>query len=76
MDSTALAAVGGEGEGAVLVLLALALAVYLLPTLIAGSGHPHRFALFVINLLFGWTLVIWVGCLVWAVVQRGQLDEH
>lgn len=57
------------------VILALILAGYFLPTLIAGSGHPHRFATFVINLFFGWTLVIWVGCIVWAVVQRGQLDR-
>lgn len=60
---------------AALVVLALILAVYFLPTLIAGSGHPHRLAIFVINLFFGWTLVIWVGCIVWAVVQRGQLGR-
>lgn len=53
-----------------IVLLAVGLAVYFLPTLIAGSGHPHRLALFLINLLFGWTLLIWVGCLAWAVIQR------
>ena len=60
---------------ALVAILALILAVYFLPTLIAGSGHPHRVAIFLINLLFGWTLVIWVGCIVWAVVQRGQLDR-
>lgn len=52
------------------VLLAAGLAVYFLPTLVAGSGHPHRLALFLINLLFGWTLLVWVGCLAWAVIQR------
>ena len=60
---------------AAVAVLALILAVYFLPTLIAGRGHPHRFAIFVINLLFGWTLVIWVGCIVWAVVQRRELDR-
>jgi len=60
---------------AVLLILALILVVYFLPTLIAGTGHPHRFAIFLINLFFGWTLVIWVGCIVWAVVQRGQRDR-
>ncbi len=60
-----------DSIGAV-AILAVLLAVYFLPTLIAGPGHPHRFAIFVINLLFGWTLVIWVGCIVWALVQRRE----
>ena len=58
-----------------ILLLAVGLAVYFFPTLVAGSGHPHRLALFLINLLFGWTLLVWVGCLAWAVIQRqGRAD--
>ena len=53
-----------------IAVLGAILAVYLLPALIAGRTHPHRLAIFVINLLFGWTLVVWVGCLAWAVIQR------
>ena len=61
-----------EIAGAI-ALLAMVLAVYFLPTLIAGSGHPHRLAIFLINLFFGWTLLVWVGCIVWAVIQRKEL---
>ena len=60
----------------VLALLAILLAVYFLPTLIAGSGHPHRLAIFVTNLFFGWTLLVWVGCIVWAVIQRRDLERQ
>ena len=54
----------------VIAVLGVAAAIYFLPTLVAGKMHPHRLAIFLINLFFGWTLVIWVGCLAWAVIQR------
>ena len=38
---------------------------YFLPT-IAGSGKKNSGAIFVLNLLLGWTLVGWVIALVWA----------
>lgn len=61
-----------EAVGAISILVVIAL-VYFLPTLIAGKQHPHRTAIFVINMFFGWTLVIWVGCLVWALLQRREI---
>ena len=64
-----------EIAGAI-ALLAIVLAAYFLPTLIAGSGHPHRLAIFVINLFFGWTLLVWVGCIVWAVIQRKEFERQ
>jgi hypothetical protein len=43
---------------------------YLLPTLIARWRRIDGLgSLFAINLLFGWTLVIWLGCLVLACGQ-------
>src|ERR1700732_3251026 len=41
---------------------------YMIPTLLA-KGKPHRDAIFVLNLLLGWTLIGWVGALVWAMVD-------
>ncbi len=50
----------------ILGLLALA-ALHFAPTFIAVSReHPRRIAIFVINLLFGWTVIGWVVALVWA----------
>ena len=56
-----------------LILVALAVVVlYFLPTSIAtrrelasGTG-----ALFLVNLLFGWTLIGWLACLLWAALGQ------
>jgi len=50
-----------------LVLFAVGLALYFLPALIAASRHhPNATAIFVLNLLLGWTFVGWVVSLVWS----------
>lgn len=47
----------------VLILLAL----YLMPTSIAcARSHQNTGAIFVLNLLLGWTFIGWVLSLVWA----------
>jgi len=50
-----------------LALVLGAVLVYFLPWLIAwGRGKSNTVAIFVLNLLLGWTLVGWVVALVWA----------
>lgn len=50
-----------------LVLFFLA-AVYFFPAIHAGSKHhPNSVAIFLTNLLFGWTLVGWGVALIWSV---------
>jgi uncharacterized membrane protein YqaE (UPF0057 family) len=40
---------------------------YLFPTLVAVSrSHHNSSAIFVLNLLLGWTLLGWIVALVWA----------
>jgi hypothetical protein len=47
-------------------LMALAV-LHFAPTFIAvWRKHPRRIAIFVINLLFGWTIVGWIVALVWS----------
>ncbi|WP_447027225.1 superinfection immunity protein [Vibrio alginolyticus] len=47
-------------------LIAL-LALYLLPTWIsAGRKHHNSTPIFIINLLLGWTIVVWIGCFAWS----------
>lgn len=48
----------------VLVLLAL---LHFLPTVIAlARGHHNAFAIFLTNLLLGWTVIGWFVALIWS----------
>lgn len=48
----------------VMILLAV---LHFLPTLIAlARGHHNGFAIFLTNLLLGWTVVGWVVALIWS----------
>jgi hypothetical protein len=50
----------------ILGLVALAV-MHFAPTFIAvWRKHPRRIAIFVINLLFGWTIIGWIAALIWA----------
>lgn len=63
-----LVCVGFSSPFAGLVLLLVA--IYFLPTLIASSrGHQNSAAIFVMNLLLGWTLIGWVMALVWSFTE-------
>ena len=45
--------------------------LYLLPTLIACWRHAtSTWSIAVLNLLFGWTLIIWLGASLWALTDR------
>ena len=45
-------------------------AVYFLPSFIAFSrDHKNKVAIFLLNLLLGWTVLGWVGSLVWSVIR-------
>jgi hypothetical protein len=48
-------------------ILAALVVVYFAPWLIASSRHHHnKFAILVLNILAGWTVVGWIAALVWA----------
>jgi hypothetical protein len=50
----------------VLVFLIISLLIYFVPTLVA-IGRKNFGAIFVTNLLFGWTMIGWGIALIWAV---------
>jgi len=53
-----------------LLLVVLIFAVYFLPTLIAFlRQHRNKLAIFLLNLLLGWTVLGWVVSLVWSVMK-------
>jgi hypothetical protein len=46
---------------------------YFIPTIIAeGRRHHNKAAILVVNLFFGWTLLGWVICLAWSLMQPSQ----
>ncbi|AHF04773.1 hypothetical protein MARPU_13650 [Marichromatium purpuratum 984] len=56
-----------------LFLSAVFITLYVLPGLIAyDRGLTKRLRITVINVLFGWTLVGWVGLLLWALLGDGE----
>ena len=49
-------------EGAVASLI-----IYFIPSLIAAiRGHDNSFAIFLTNLLLGWTGIGWIVALIWS----------
>ncbi len=62
-----MAAVLGLGVVLLMVLGAGLLALYLLPTIIAFTRrHRNRWVIGIVNLVFGFTLIVWLVCLIWA----------
>lgn len=52
------------------MILGLAFIFYMLPAIIANTRHTgHQFSIFVVNLVFGWTILGWIAALIWAVVE-------
>lgn len=50
-----------------LIVIAIGLGVYFIPAIVASANnHPQAGAIGVLNLLLGWTLLGWVGALVWS----------
>lgn len=57
-------------------ILVLILVGHFLPSIIAlARGHHNGFAIFLTNLLLGWTVIGWVVALIWsttAIQRRSQ----
>jgi uncharacterized membrane protein YqaE (UPF0057 family) len=51
----------------VIFMVLMALFAYFLPTVVAEArGHQNSGMIFLANLLLGWTILGWIGALVWA----------
>ncbi len=58
------------------ILLILIVGLYMLPTLIAfARDHPSRARIGVVNILFAWTMVVWVVVFIWALAAQHDDDE-
>jgi hypothetical protein len=53
-----------------LLAIILIFAFYFLPTLVAFlKQHKNKLAIFLLNLLLGWTVLGWVVTFVWSVMR-------
>lgn len=54
-------------EGLVLIVMLATLAIYMFPAIVAGMrGHMSFGAIAVLTLLGGWTVLLWILALIWA----------
>ena len=60
-----------------LFALLLLAAIYFLPTIIAAIREHHNAgAIFMLNLLLGWTLLGWIIAIVWACTAVKSKPDH
>ena len=54
-----------------LIMLAVMIPLYFLPTIIAYKRKDKQLnAIVILNLCAGWTLIGWVGALVWSFIKK------
>lgn len=59
--------------GIPLAILAAAIIPYFIPSIIAFlRRHQSAVPLLLVNIFFGWTLIGWIICLVWALTGSGS----
>jgi hypothetical protein len=52
------------------IIFITSMAIYFLPSIIAFSRHKkNSVAIFVLNLLLGWSFIGWAAALIWALVN-------
>ncbi|MFB3390226.1 superinfection immunity protein [Flavobacterium sp. LAR06] len=56
-----------------MLVVASAGLLYFLPSYI-GRRHQNMVAIFLLNLLLGWTILGWVGSLIWALFKGEDLE--
>lgn len=57
--------------GSYILMVVVSVVLYILPMMIAfHRRHENYTAIFLINLLLGWTGIVWVICLVWSFISR------
>lgn len=58
-----------------LFITGLSIGIYFVPTIVAlNREHHNKIAIVVLNVFAGWTLIGWVGALVWALTNPPRRD--
>jgi len=58
-------------KGTAMTFLLLATLLYFLPALVAHNKRDFA-AIFIVNLLFGWTVIGWIIALIWACAAESK----
>ena len=62
-----LGSIGQDALTRTLALLVVGLIIYVIPSWVAWyRGHHNLTGIVLLNLLLGWTILGWIGALVWA----------
>lgn len=57
----------------IVVILFVTVLIYLIPTIIAvKKSHPNKVAIILIDIFLGWSLIGWLGALVWACINPSE----
>ena len=61
-------------DGIVLYLIvAIVMGLYFLPSITAWMrGHHSKWAIIALNILLGWTIIGWIGALIWSLTGTRQ----
>ena len=52
-------------------LLIITALIYFVPTIIAlVKHHTYKLYIIVINIILGWTLLAWIVCLIWSLIDK------
>ena len=58
------------------LFLGMFIGCYLIPTLVAvARDHRRAFAIFMLNVTAGWTVIGWLGALVWALRRAPEFGR-
>ena len=58
---------------ALLIAFIIGLIIYFIPSMVAFKrNNASRWAIFLVNLFFGWTLLVWIITLIWACEGRTE----
>jgi Superinfection immunity protein len=65
-----------QGHGGVEIAVLIALSLYLLPSMVAAlRGHLDAAAIFVLNLVLGWTGLGWLVALIWSLTGNARRNQ-
>lgn len=57
-----------------ILLLIIGIMLYFIPSWI-GSNHRNLGSIFILNLFLGWTLIGWIGALIWAMSNDAKPQQ-
>ncbi len=68
----------GLGTIAVLIFLILIfIIIYIIPIIVAHvRNHPNKLAITVLDILLGWSVLGWIGALVWACTNPNGRSQN